>query len=76
MFDQISTFLSRRPAESATSVASVLAAVLLAVLHVRDEALLVPLALLLGHVPAAVTWCVELVRRRPTPKALPPAGGV
>lgn len=74
MLNAITSLLSRRPAESTTSVASIVAAVLLAVFHVKDDTLLVPLALALGHVPAAVTWVVELLRRRAAPSATKPAG--
>lgn len=60
----IKDLLLRRPAESTSSVASIIAGVVLYLAHVHDDALLIPLAVVLGHIPAAVTWVVELWRAR------------
>lgn len=52
-----------RPAETGGLAAAVVA-ILVYVLGVDDQALVVPLIVVVGSVPAAITWLVELVRRR------------
>lgn len=52
-----------RPAE-AGGLAAAVAALIVYALGSDDPALIAPLLIVVGSVPAIVTWCVELVRRR------------
>jgi hypothetical protein len=56
-----------RPAESAMPIATVLAALFAKLLGVEDTDTILYLALALSFVPAAVTWVVELVKKRDEP---------
>lgn len=53
-----------RPAETAMPIATVIAALIAKLLGVEDTDTILYLALALSFVPAAVTWVVELVRKR------------
>jgi hypothetical protein len=55
---------SRRPAETG-GVAGAVAFLILAALGVDNPAVLIALGLVVGAVPAAITWAVELARRSP-----------
>lgn len=52
-----------RPAETGGLAAAVVALIVYA-LGVDDTALVAPLIIVVGSVPAAITWTVELLRRR------------
>jgi hypothetical protein len=54
--------IERRPAESATTVAGAVVALLVLVLKL-DSSYAAPLIVVVGALPAAVTWLVELLRR-------------
>lgn len=56
--------VKERPAESAMPIATVLAALLARILGVEDTDTILYMALALSFVPAAVTWVVELTRRK------------
>jgi hypothetical protein len=56
--------LTRRPAEAA-GVAGAFAVLLAHLLGVTDPDAIVALAVVVGFVPAAVTWLVTLLRSRP-----------
>ena len=58
--------MRRRPAETSTA-AGALAVLVGYVLGIRDPEVLVALTVVLGTVPAAVTWLVELVGGRQAP---------
>jgi hypothetical protein len=53
-----------RPAETAMPIATVLAALIARLAGVEDTDTILYMALALSFVPAAVTWCVELYRRK------------
>jgi hypothetical protein len=53
-----------RPAETAMPIATVLAALIAKLLGVEDTDTILYIALVVSFVPAAVTWMVELLRRR------------
>jgi hypothetical protein len=55
--------VQRRPAECGTA-AFALAFLVAYVAGVRDEAFIVALAVVIGAVPGAITWLVELGRKR------------
>jgi hypothetical protein len=57
-----------RPAETAMPIATVLAALLARLSGIEDTDTILYLALALSFVPAAVTWTVELVKRKPDEK--------
>jgi hypothetical protein len=57
--------IKSRPAESAMPIATVLAALFAKLLGVEDTDTILYLALALSFVPAAVTWIVEVVKRKP-----------
>jgi energy-converting hydrogenase Eha subunit B len=54
--------VARRPAESA-SAATATAVVIAYALGLRDPGVIVSLAVVIGAVPGAVTWLVNLLRR-------------
>jgi hypothetical protein len=54
-----------RPAEAAMPIATVLAALIAKLAGVEDTDTIFYLALALSFIPAAVTWVVELVKRKP-----------
>ena len=56
--------IKSRPAEAAMPIATVLAALIAKVSGVEDTDTILYLALALSFVPAAVTWIVELVRKK------------
>jgi len=56
--------IKERPAESAMPIATVLAALLARLIGVEDTDTILYLALALSFVPAAVTWTVELIKRK------------
>jgi hypothetical protein len=53
-----------RPAETAMPIATVVAALISKLLGVEDTDTIFYLALVISFVPAAVTWCVELAKRK------------
>jgi len=53
----------RRPAET-TAIASALALLICKLAGVDDPDVLVALGIVIGFIPAAVTWIVELSRRK------------
>jgi hypothetical protein len=53
-----------RPAETAMPIATVIAALISKLVGVEDTDTIFYIALLVSFVPAAVTWTVELMRRR------------
>lgn len=57
----MSSLLERRPAETG-GVASALALLLAYVFGVDDPGVIVAIGVVIGFVPAAITWCVELAR--------------
>lgn len=57
--------IKSRPAESAMPIATVLAALIAKLVGVEDTDTILYLALALSFVPAAVTWTVDTVRRKP-----------
>ena len=57
--------IKSRPAESAMPIATVLAALIAKLAGVEDTDTILYLALALSFIPAAVTWMVELIRRKP-----------
>jgi hypothetical protein len=56
--------IKSRPAETAMPIATVLGALIAKLLGVEDTDTILYLALAISFVPAAVTWCVELARRK------------
>lgn len=56
--------VTRRPAESFTSVAGALAFLIVYFLGIADPAVYLALGIVLSFVPAAATWVVELWRGR------------
>jgi hypothetical protein len=66
--------IKNHPAETAMPLATVLAALIARLLGVEDTDTILYLALALSFVPAAVTWVVELVRRKPDGTTLQPPG--
>ena len=54
--------VQKRPAETATPVAMVVALLIAKLLGVEDADTVAYLAVVVAFVPAAVTWLVELVR--------------
>lgn len=56
--------IKSRPAESAMPIATVLAALIAKLAGVEDTDTILYLALALSFIPAAVTWVVELVKKR------------
>jgi hypothetical protein len=57
--------IKSRPAETAMPLATVLAALIAKLVGVEDTDTILYIALALSFVPAAVTWVVELVKRKP-----------
>jgi hypothetical protein len=57
--------IKSRPAEAAMPIATIFAALLARLLGVEDTDTILYLALALSFVPAAVTWTVELIKRKP-----------
>lgn len=53
-----------RPAETAMPIATVIAALISKLVGVEDTDTIFYIALLISFVPAAVTWTVELMRRK------------
>lgn len=62
--------ISKRPAESG-GVASALAALIGYILGIHDPGILIAIAMVIGFVPAAITWLVTTLRKPPAPA---PAG--
>ena len=56
--------VKNRPAETAMPIATVLAALIAKLAGVEDTDTILYLALALSFIPAAVTWVVELVKKR------------
>jgi hypothetical protein len=56
--------VKNRPAETATPIAMILAALIAKFAGVEDEDTIIYLAVVISFVPAGVTWLVELVRNR------------
>lgn len=54
-----------RPAETASPIATAVAALFAKLLGVEDADTVIYLALVLSFVPAAVTWLVVTLRQRP-----------
>jgi hypothetical protein len=57
--------IKSRPAETAMPIAVVIAGLIGKLAGVEDTDTIFYLALVLSFVPAAVTWIVELVKRKP-----------
>lgn len=72
MLNNVLSFIRNRPAETTTSVASIIAAAILWALGIKDASLVVPLTVVIGHVPAAVTAVVSWLRKRPARNATKP----
>jgi hypothetical protein len=53
-----------RPAETAMPIATVFGALIAKLIGIEDTDTIFYLALAISFVPAAVTWCVELARRK------------
>lgn len=68
--------IKNHPAETAMPLATVLAALIARLLGVEDTDTILYLALVLSFIPAAVTWVVELVRKKPDDGTVyqPPSG--
>jgi len=60
-----------RPAETAMPIATVIAALISKALGVEDTDTIFYIALLVSFVPAAVTWTVDLMRKRSQEKIEP-----
>jgi hypothetical protein len=56
--------VKNHPAETAMPIATVFAALIAKLLGVEDTDTILYLALALSFVPAAVTWVVELIKKR------------
>jgi hypothetical protein len=56
--------VKKRPAETASPIATVIAALIAKVAGVEDADTVLYLAIALSFIPAAVTWTVELVRSK------------
>jgi hypothetical protein len=56
-----------RPAETAAPVTTIIAGLFAKMLGVEDTETILYLAVVLSFVPAAVTWMVELMRKRSNP---------
>lgn len=56
--------ITNRPAETAMPIATVIAALIAKLAGVEDTDTILYLALALSFIPAAVTWVVELVKKR------------
>jgi hypothetical protein len=59
------TLPARRPAET-TAVAAAMALLLARLFGVDDADVITALAIVVGFIPAAVTWVVELLQKRKT----------
>jgi hypothetical protein len=53
-----------RPAESGAALAAAVAAIIAYAFDITDAGVIAALVLIVGFVPAAITWTVELVRAR------------
>jgi hypothetical protein len=53
-----------RPAEAAMPIATVFAGLISKIIGVEDTDTIFYLALAISFVPAAVTWCVELMKKK------------
>lgn len=53
-----------RPAETAMPIATVVAALICKIIGVEDTDTIFYLAIVISFTPAAVTWVVELMRKR------------
>lgn len=53
-----------RPAETAMPIATVIAALVARLVGVEDTDTILYIALVISFVPAAVTWIVELMKRK------------
>jgi hypothetical protein len=60
---RISSVLANRPAETTSGVAGAVAALVAYFTHITDPAIVAALVVVVGFVPAAVTWLVTLLRR-------------
>ena len=60
----MTNIIKERPAESAMPIATVIAALIAKLAGVEDTDTILYLALALSFIPAAVTWVVELVKKR------------
>lgn len=60
----MSKLLQHRPAETGTA-ALALAVVIAYVLGVKDQTVVLALAVVIGATPAAITWVVATIRREP-----------
>lgn len=52
----------KRPAETATGVAGSIAALLVLAFDIDNPAVVAPLVVVIGFVPAAITWLVNTIR--------------
>ena len=57
--------IKSRPAETAMPIATVLAALIAKLAGVEDTDTILYIALALSFIPAAVTWIVDTVRKKP-----------
>jgi hypothetical protein len=55
--------IKSRPAEAAMPITTVLAALIAKIIGVEDTDTIFYIAIVISFVPAAVTWCVELMKR-------------
>ena len=62
--DTPAEIVKNRPAETATPIATAIAALVAKLLGVDDADTIIYLALVLSFVPAAVTWLVVTLRQR------------
>jgi hypothetical protein len=64
---------TRRPAETATGVAGAIAALIIAIFGISDPAIIAPLAVIIGFIPTAITWIVDLVVKTRQARSAAPA---
>lgn len=67
--------VKNRPAETAMPIATVVAYLIAKLIGVEDPETIFYIALVISFVPAAVTWMVELVRKRTDPTVTPNSEG-
>ena len=60
--------VAQRPAESGTGLAAAVAVIVCALLDVDDPNILFALTLLVGALPGAITWVVDLRYRKGNPR--------
>ena len=64
---------TRRPAETTTGVAGAIAALVIAIFDISDPAIIAPLAVIIGFIPTAITWFVDLYTKSRQARAAAPA---